>query len=160
DGPGHGQGPAHRDRVPQRLHRREGQAGRRAHPGERRAHRYRQAGGEGRARAGQAPHPRAALELTANLRGCHSYILIYRPGMNRRLDLLPNLASARPKPVPSGGSPLRAETAAKLLYRELKADIVSMRRKPGEAIVEREIASRYGVSRTPVREAILRLADE
>ena len=80
--------------------------------------------------------------------------------MNRRLDLLSNLASARPKPVPSGGTPLRAETAAKLLYRALKADIVSMRRKPGEAIVEREIASRYGVSRTPVREAILRLADE
>jgi DNA-binding GntR family transcriptional regulator len=55
---------------------------------------------------------------------------------------------------------LRAETAAKLLYRELKADIVSMRRKPGEAIVERDVASRYGVSRTPVREAILRLADD
>jgi DNA-binding GntR family transcriptional regulator len=35
-----------------------------------------------------------------------------------------------------------------------------MRRKPGEPIIEREIASSYGVSRTPVREAILRLADE
>jgi GntR family transcriptional regulator, rspAB operon transcriptional repressor len=71
-----------------------------------------------------------------------------------------NLARVAPKPPPSSGAPLRAETAAKLLYRELKADIVSMRRKPGEAIVEREIASHYGVSRTPVREAILRLADE
>jgi GntR family transcriptional regulator, rspAB operon transcriptional repressor len=54
----------------------------------------------------------------------------------------------------------RGETAAKMLYRALKADIVSMRRKPGEPIVEREIATDYGVSRTPVREAILRLADE
>src|SRR5262249_60436522 len=80
--------------------------------------------------------------------------------MSGRRDLLSSSASARSRPVPSGGAPLRAETAAKLLYRELKADIVSMRRKPGEAIVEREIASRYGVSRTPVREAILRLADE
>src|SRR5947209_4557174 len=54
----------------------------------------------------------------------------------------------------------RAETAAKALYRELKADIVSMRRQPGDPIVEREIAASYGVSRTPVREAVLRLADE
>lgn len=35
-----------------------------------------------------------------------------------------------------------------------------MRRKPGEPIVEREIALTRGVSRTPVREALLRLADE
>lgn len=35
-----------------------------------------------------------------------------------------------------------------------------MRRKPGEAIVEKQIAEAHGVSRTPVREALLRLADE
>jgi DNA-binding GntR family transcriptional regulator len=35
-----------------------------------------------------------------------------------------------------------------------------MRRKPGEPIVEREIALAHGVSRTPVREALLRLAGE
>src|SRR5438552_15294822 len=66
------------------------------------------------------------------------------------------------QPAPAGGGvrPARAETAAKLLYRALKAEIVSMRRKPGEPVVPREIAARYGVSRTPVREAILRLADE
>jgi GntR family transcriptional regulator, rspAB operon transcriptional repressor len=66
------------------------------------------------------------------------------------------------QPVRAGGGvrPGRADTAAKLLYRGLKAEIVSMRRKPGESIVEREIAARFGVSRTPVREAILRLADE
>jgi GntR family transcriptional regulator, rspAB operon transcriptional repressor len=66
------------------------------------------------------------------------------------------------RPLRPGGvmRPARSETVAKVLYRELKAEIVSMRRKPGEPIIEREIASRYGVSRTPVREAILRLADE
>jgi len=37
---------------------------------------------------------------------------------------------------------------------------VSLRRRPGEAISEAEIALSYGVSRTPVREAILKLADE
>src|SRR6266705_3446834 len=44
--------------------------------------------------------------------------------------------------------------------RRVKAEIVLMRRKPGAPIIEREIASSYGVSRTPVREAVLRLADE
>ncbi len=73
-----------------------------------------------------------------------------------------SLARLPPRPVqPAGaGRPGRAETAAKVLYRELKAEIVSMRRKPGAPIIEREIASSYGVSRTPVREAVLRLADE
>src|SRR5205807_7830638 len=40
------------------------------------------------------------------------------------------------------------------------SELVSLRRRPGEAISEGEIALSYGVSRTPVREAILKLADE
>ena len=35
-----------------------------------------------------------------------------------------------------------------------------MRRRPGEVISEAEIALSYGVSRTPVREAVLKLSDE
>jgi DNA-binding GntR family transcriptional regulator len=38
--------------------------------------------------------------------------------------------------------------------------LVSLQRRPGEAISEAEIALSYGVSRTPVREAILKLSDE
>jgi GntR family transcriptional regulator, rspAB operon transcriptional repressor len=64
-----------------------------------------------------------------------------------------------PAPPRPGGRP-RAGNAAHLIYREVRDDIVSMRRKPGEPIVEREIALARGVSRTPVREALLRLADE
>jgi len=64
-------------------------------------------------------------------------------------------------PAPSRpGGRLRAGNAAHLIYREVREDIVSMRRKPGEPIVERQIAVTRGVSRTPVREALLRLADE
>lgn len=37
---------------------------------------------------------------------------------------------------------------------------MSLQRRPGEAISEAEIALAYGVSRTPVREAILRLSGE
>ena len=64
-----------------------------------------------------------------------------------------------PAPARPGGRP-RAGNTAHLIYREVREDIVSMRRKPGEPIVEREIALARGVSRTPVREALLRLADE
>ena len=62
--------------------------------------------------------------------------------------------------APRPGSHPRAGNTAHLVHRELRDDIVSMRRKPGEPIVEREIALAHGVSRTPVREALLRLADE
>jgi DNA-binding GntR family transcriptional regulator len=51
-------------------------------------------------------------------------------------------------------------TASSRIYSELRAELVSLTRRPGEAISEAEIAVSYGVSRTPVREAILKLADE
>jgi DNA-binding GntR family transcriptional regulator len=65
-----------------------------------------------------------------------------------------NESAPRPGPRP------RAGNTAHLVHRRLRDDIVSMRRKPGEPIVEREIALAHGVSRTPVREALLRLAGE
>jgi DNA-binding GntR family transcriptional regulator len=68
------------------------------------------------------------------------------------------------KPVRRGGMVLRSSrrgaTMASVVFRELRDEIVSMRRKPGEAIAEKQIAESYGVSRTPVREAVLRLADD
>ena len=54
----------------------------------------------------------------------------------------------------------RAATAAGRIYSDLRAELVSLQRRPGEAISEAEIALAYGVSRTPVREAILKLSDE
>lgn len=60
---------------------------------------------------------------------------------------------------PAGSFP-SGETAAQLVHRRLRDDIVSMRRRPGDIIFEREIALDARVSRTPVREALLRLADE
>jgi DNA-binding GntR family transcriptional regulator len=55
---------------------------------------------------------------------------------------------------------LRRTTASSRIYSELRDELVSLRRRPGEAISEAEIALSYGLSRTPVREAILKLADE
>ena len=58
-----------------------------------------------------------------------------------------------------GGRP-RTATASARIYSELRSELVSLQRRPGEVISEAGIALSYGVSRTPVREAILKLADE
>ena len=58
---------------------------------------------------------------------------------------------------------IRAPRAAKnseIVYHDLRSDIISMTLVPGTPILEREITERYGISRTPVREAVLRLAEE
>jgi len=54
----------------------------------------------------------------------------------------------------------RTATASSRIYADLRAELVSLRRRPGAPISEVEIATSYGVSRTPVREAILKLSDE
>lgn len=54
----------------------------------------------------------------------------------------------------------RAAPAKERVYRELKAAILSLELKPGEAIVESVVGERYGISRTPAREALSRLVDE
>jgi DNA-binding GntR family transcriptional regulator len=67
---------------------------------------------------------------------------------------------ARPAASPRRGGRPRAATAAARIYSDLRAELVSLQRHPGEAVSEAEIALSYGVSRTPVREAILKLSDE
>lgn len=67
---------------------------------------------------------------------------------------------ARSAASPRRGGRPRAATAAARIYSDLRAELVSLQRHPGEAVSEAEIALSYGVSRTPVREAILKLSDE
>lgn len=57
-------------------------------------------------------------------------------------------------------SPNRVMNSAQLIHFHLRDDIISMRRRPGEPIAEKDITQAYGVSRTPVREALLRLSEE
>src|SRR5882672_7797394 len=54
----------------------------------------------------------------------------------------------------------RAGTAAAQIYADLRLELASLKRLPGEPLSESEIGIAYGVSRTPVREAILKLASE
>lgn len=42
----------------------------------------------------------------------------------------------------------------------LRLAIVSLELRPGQALSENELAGRFNVSRTPIREALIRLADE
>ena len=55
---------------------------------------------------------------------------------------------------------VRGETTADRIYRKLRGEIVALRRAPGQPISEKELALVSGVSRTPVREALLRLSGE
>jgi GntR family transcriptional regulator, rspAB operon transcriptional repressor len=47
-----------------------------------------------------------------------------------------------------------------VVYRDLRRAIIAMELTPGTPIVEKEITERYGISRTPVREAVLKLAED
>lgn len=51
-------------------------------------------------------------------------------------------------------------TSGSAIYRDLQQQIVTMALKPGTALGEQMLADRYGVSRTPVREAVIRLSEE
>lgn len=49
------------------------------------------------------------------------------------------------------------ETAKQYVTRMLASNIINFNMKPGEKIVESELCKQFGISRTPIREAILEL---
>src|SRR5262245_33342750 len=51
-------------------------------------------------------------------------------------------------------------TAASAIYRTLHDAIVAMELVPGTSLQEKALTLRFGVSRTPVREALIRLAED
>jgi len=55
-------------------------------------------------------------------------------------------------------NPVTNETAAARIERELREAIVRLDLLPGTRVSEQEIATRYGASRQPVREALIALA--
>ena len=60
----------------------------------------------------------------------------------------------------SGTSPHRSRVAVPHIYADLRRQIVSIGLEPGASLSEARIAETYGVSRTPVREAFKRLAED
>ena len=51
-------------------------------------------------------------------------------------------------------------TAAEQVYRALKRDIITLQHQPGASLTEQQLATLYGTSRVPVREACSRLDQE
>ena len=54
---------------------------------------------------------------------------------------------------------LTREPMARQLTRTLRQAIVTMRLRPGEMLSEQDLARRFGVSRSPVREALIKLGE-
>ncbi|MCM0036606.1 MAG: GntR family transcriptional regulator [Burkholderiaceae bacterium] len=54
----------------------------------------------------------------------------------------------------------RYRQAAPQLYDLLREQIISVELKPGDSLSRNEIANRFGVSQTPVRDALMRLEQE
>lgn len=64
----------------------------------------------------------------------------------------PILVSRRPAPT-------RRVTSATQIFEALRAEIVASRLPPGSPLQDRMLIERFGVSRTPVREALIRLSE-
>lgn len=60
----------------------------------------------------------------------------------------------------SRGAAVARVTTATAIYRELHAAIVAMEMTPGTPLNEKVLTERFGVSRTPVREALIRLVED
>lgn len=53
-----------------------------------------------------------------------------------------------------------ARRNSEIVYGDLREAIIDLTLPPGAPLAEKDITDKYGISRTPVREAILRLAEE
>lgn len=51
-------------------------------------------------------------------------------------------------------------SALQQVYDDMRHEIINLKLPPGSIIAKNEVAARFGISQTPVREALLRLADE
>jgi DNA-binding GntR family transcriptional regulator len=76
-----------------------------------------------------------------------------------------NAAPRQPKPV--GSKPKRGEaaprprgTGANFVYESLKTKILNLELKPGSLLDETELSRQFHLSRSPVREALIRLSAE
>lgn len=90
-----------------------------------------------------------------------------RPTTSRKLSARKAKPRRRAQPLPSSSVTTRSSPRSKrtgplsaTIYADLRQQLLSLQRLPDEPVSESEIAQAYGVSRTPVREAILKLADE
>ncbi len=84
------------------------------------------------------------------------------PEPEARNDLVSASAAPRRERKLARGSvgPGARASAASVVENDLRQAIISMELSPGSALSEKELVARYGISRTPVREALIRLRDD
>jgi DNA-binding GntR family transcriptional regulator len=70
--------------------------------------------------------------------------------------MTPRPAFLDPEPPPARGG----ERSTQLAYQRIKQRILDVEFAPGTQILEQSLADQLGISRTPVREAMIRLAQE
>jgi DNA-binding GntR family transcriptional regulator len=68
--------------------------------------------------------------------------------------------AAEQDPLPADARIDRSSPIPDQVYRILRQAILTLRLPPGAVIIEKDITTRLGISRTPVRDAIRLLADE
>jgi DNA-binding GntR family transcriptional regulator len=74
-------------------------------------------------------------------------------------EILTRAAAKGARPPEAGSAAAREDTSlASDIARRLEDDILHGRLRPGQRLDERDLSDRYGVSRTPVREALQRLS--
>lgn len=64
------------------------------------------------------------------------------------------------KAGPGGHDSRGDQPTTRSIYASLRQDIVTLRLRPGERLSENELALRFGTSRAPVREALIRLVED
>lgn len=64
------------------------------------------------------------------------------------------------RPQRGGAGPRIRATAASFVQDDLRQAILSMQILPGAALSEKELTARFGISRTPLREALIKLREE
>ncbi|QKV18851.1 GntR family transcriptional regulator [Oricola thermophila] len=65
-----------------------------------------------------------------------------------------------PNAPPASHTTIAGTKNSDIVYRDLRSAIIAMELTPGTVINEKELTQRYGISRTPVREALLRLSED
>nr|WP_255679418.1 GntR family transcriptional regulator [Jiella flava] len=71
-----------------------------------------------------------------------------------------SIISAKIGPGRERGVQPKRQQKSNQIYHMLRRSIILLEMQPGSLLIEKDLAAQWGVSRTPVREAIQKLADE